>query len=185
MSDVSTQFLKFMSYSLADLKPPVSFVKEQYLWSDGLGQGFSTSGPRPLVGLRRFCGGPQSYSKNWLLGSKKSFYSYIYGRIDKNWRLRCADLFFVDQGKIRSSKGKDLFFWDQGNHWANNADSKVETFFFRRSRQLLGKQRWLESGDLFFEAEGHKAMIHRAMGHANFQKTQNGPRFRKGLEPLV
>ena len=39
--------------------------------------------------------------------------------------------------------------------------------------------------DLFFrsgrpQSYGPTAEVHRAMGNANFQKTQNGPRFRKG-----
>ena len=73
--------------------------------------------------------------------------------------------YFGDQGKNRSPRGEDLFFGGQGNHWAYSADSKKETFFF--------------------EAEGHRPVVkqgwsHRAMGHANFHTTQNGPRFRKG-----
>ena len=134
----------------------------------------------PLVGHRRFRGGPQNYSKNWLLSSKKSYFSYIYWRIDKNRGLRCADLFFGDQGKNCSPSDEDLFFYFfnflwrsgqkslfqrcQGNFWANNADLKAETFFSRRKPQRYGPT----------------AMVHRAMGHGNFQKIQNEPRFRKG-----
>ena len=64
-----------------------------------------------LIGHRKFCGGPQNYSKNWLLGSKESYFSYIYWRIDKNRGLRCAD-----QGKKRSSRAKELFFGDLGKN---------------------------------------------------------------------
>ena len=127
--------------------------------------------------------------KKWLLSSKKSLFSYIYWRIDKNWGLQCADLFFGDQGKNRFSRGEDLFlsfffedqgknrcprgegffknfsyFGDQVNHWATKADSKVETFFFRDG----GPQSYVPT-----------AMVHRAMGRANFQNTK-WPRFRKG-----
>ena len=69
---------------------------------------------------------------------KKSVISVIY--ICWNRGLRCADFFFGDQGKNRSPRGEDFFFffWDQGNHWANNTDSKVETFFSRRR----GTEQW-------------------------------------------
>ena len=63
-----------------------------------------------LVDHRSLCGGQQSYLKNWLLGSKMAYFSYIYWRIDKNRGLRCADLFFGDQGKNRPLKGEDFLF---------------------------------------------------------------------------
>ena len=111
------------------------------------------------MGHRRFCGGPQSYSKNWLLGSK-SYFSYSYWRTDKNLGLRCADLFsaikaialpelktfvfFGHLGKNRSPRVEKPFFLDQGSHWANNADSKVETFFFFEAvcHRAIAQQQW-------------------------------------------
>ena len=95
------------------------------------------------MGRRRFCGGPQSYLKNWLLGSKKSYFIYIYWRIDKNRGLRCADLCFSEiTAKIAIQMVKTYFFWRQGNHWANSADSKVEAFFLR----LRVTELWSNSG---------------------------------------
>ena len=137
-------------------------------------------------GFRRFCGGSQSYSINWLLSSKKCYFSYINWRNDKNRGLRCGDLFFGDQGKNRSPRSEDLFFILEIR--TKIALPEAKTFFWR-SGKSLGIQSWLESGDLFFRNGGPQsysrtAVVHRAMGHANFQTIQNGPRFRKVWEPL-
>ena len=93
-----------------------------------------------------FCNGPQNYSKNRLLGLKKSYFSYIYWRIDKNWGLQCADLFFRDQGQKCSSKAEDPFF---SEIWTKNRSPRGEDLCFLISGQSLSKQRWVKSGDLF------------------------------------
>ena len=115
------------------------------------------------VGHWRFCGGPQSYTKHWLRGSKKFYFSYIFWRIDKNRGLRCADLFSEIRPKIALPEEKKIF-----EIRAITEDTKLT----RKWRNFV------------FEAEGDSygptAVVHRAMVHANFQETQNGPGFRKG-----
>ena len=118
------------------------------IWLD---QDFSTSEPLPsggpqeilrwatgnfAVGHRKFCGGPQEILR-WATERFKKLTSWFKKVLFQRWRLFCLFLsfIFVVLGKNRSPTGEDLFtyfficvfFGDQGNHWANNADSKVET----------------------------------------------------------
>ena len=144
-------------------------------------------GHSPLVGHRRFFRGSQSSLTNWLLSSKKSYFSYIYWETrQKSGTPMRWPLFRRSRQKPLSQKWRPFFILEIR---AKIALPEVKTFFWR-SGKSLGIQRWLESGDIFFRGGGlqsysRTAVIHRAMGHANFQTTQNEPRFRKGWEPLV
>ena len=95
------------------------------------------------MGHRRFCGVSQSYSKSWLLDSKKSYFGYIYWRIDKNWGLRCADLFFGGEGSL-SQKWRPFFSEDRAITGHKTLTQKPRPFFSRRRVTEL----WSNSGGL-------------------------------------
>ena len=105
-----------------------------------------------------FCSGPHSYLKNWLLGSKKSYFSYVYWRIDKNQGLRCADLFFEDQSKNCSPRREDLFFiYFFGDQGKNCFPRSEDLFLEIRAITVQATLTW--RGELFFKAEGLRAMV--------------------------
>ena len=92
----------------------------------------------------------------------------FFGDQDQNRSPRVEDLFFLRSGKNYSPRGEDLFFFrDQGNHWANDADLKVVTFFFKVEAHRAMVQQWWSTGRWAMQTfKKHK------MGHGS-EKVEN------------
>ena len=143
------------------------------------------------MGHRRFWSGPQSYSKIDCLSQKSliSVIQYLLENWQKSRTPMCWPFFWRSRQKSLSQRWRPFFFVEIGAKIALQGVKTVFLFSFFEIRAITGQTTLTRKWRPFFrdggpQSYGLTAVVLRAMGHANFQKTQNGPRFQKGWEPL-